>query len=219
MRNTDLDQLIQNNHAWAARTEQEKPGFFSRLAKQQAPEYLWIGCSDSRVPANEIIGLAPGEVFVHRNVGNVVVHTDLNFLSVLQFAVDLLKVKHVIVVGHYGCSGVRAALDRQRVGISDQWLQHIRDVVQLNRHELLALEDADLRAERLCELNALHQATHVCETAIVRDAWERGQSLVVHAWVYGLKDGRVRELGFDVGSAAEFARQANRLDQMRQDSR
>lgn len=152
MRNTDLDQLIQNNHAWAARTEQEKPGFFSRLAKQQALEYLWIGCSDSRVPANEIIDLAPGEVFVHRNVGNVMVHTDLNFLSVLQFAVDLLKVKHVIVVGHYGCSGARAALDRRRVGISDQWLQHIRDVVQLNRHELLALEDADLRANRLDQM-------------------------------------------------------------------
>jgi len=176
---------------------------------------LWIGCSDSRVPANQIIGLAPGEVFVHRNVGNVVVHTDLNFLSVLQFAVDLLKVKHVLVVGHYGCSGVRAALEGQRVGISDQWLQHIRDVVQLNRRELDQIADIDLRAERLCELNALHQATHVCGTSIVRDAWARGQELVIHGWAYSLKNGRVHELDFDVGSADEFAAMSRRFEERR----
>jgi len=212
---TGLSKLIANNAAWSDQIEREKPGFFAELAKQQAPEYLWIGCSDSRVPANQIIGLAPGEVFVHRNVGNVVVHTDLNFLSVLQFAVDLLKVKHVLVVGHYGCSGVRAALEGQRVGISDQWLQHIRDVVQLNRRELDQIADIDLRAERLCELNALHQATHVCGTSIVRDAWARGQELVIHGWAYSLKNGRVHELDFDVGSADEFAAMSRRFEERR----
>ncbi|GAC1629897.1 MAG: carbonate dehydratase [Nevskia sp.] len=201
----DLKDLLENNRAWALRTEQQRPGFFAALAKQQAPEYLWIGCSDSRVPANEIIGLAPGEVFVHRNVGNVVVHTDLNCLSVIQFAIDVLKVKHIIIVGHYGCSGVRAALDRVRVGLADQWLQHIRQIAQEHSRELTAEPDAERRADRLCELNALHQAMHVCETTIVRDAWERGQSVQVHAWCYGLKDGRVHELGFNVGTAVEFA--------------
>ena len=196
----DLQHLIDNNREWAERTERQRPGFFATLAKQQAPEYLWIGCSDSRVPANEIIGLAPGEVFVHRNVANVVVESDLNCLSVIQFAVDVLKVKHIIVVGHYGCGGVRAALDRVRVGLADLWLHHVRQIAVEHGRELAAEPDHERRADRLCELNAIHQAMHVCDTTVVRDAWDRGQQLRVHAWCYGLKDGRVRELGFSVGS-------------------
>ena len=201
-----LDHLLQRNRAWALRTDLERPGFFAALAKQQSPEYLWIGCADSRVPANEIIDLPPGEVFVHRNVANVVAHTDLNCLTVLQFAVDILQIKHIIVVGHYGCSGVRAALERQRVGLADNWLQHVRDVAHDHRQELSAIEHDEARADRLCELNAVEQASNVCETTIVRDAWLRGQELQVHAWVYGLKDGRVRDLDFCVSSAAEFTR-------------
>jgi len=201
-----LDHLLQRNRSWALRTEVERPGFFAALAKQQLPEYLWIGCADSRVPANEIIDLPPGEVFVHRNVANVVAHADLNCLTVLQFAVDILQVKHIIVVGHYGCSGVHAALERKRVGLADNWLQHVRDVAHDHRHELSAIEHDEARADRLCELNAIEQASNVCETTIVRDAWLRGQELQVHAWVYGLKDGRVRDLDFCVGSAAEFTR-------------
>lgn len=201
-----LDHLLQKNRSWALRTEVERPGFFAALAKQQSPEFLWIGCADSRVPANEIIDLPPGEVFVHRNVANVVVHSDLNFLSVLQFAVEVLKIKHIMVVGHYGCGGVRAALDRQRVGLADNWIQHVRDVATEHRRELAQIEDDDRRADRLCELNSLEQATNVCETTVVRDAWERGQPLCVHSWVYGLKDGRVRDLDFSVCSAAEFHR-------------
>ena len=211
---SDLDHLIENNRAWARKTELDRPGFFATLAKQQAPKYLWIGCSDSRVPANEIIGLAPGEVFVHRNVANVVVHTDLNCLSVIQFAIDVLKVRHIIVVGHYGCSGVKATLDRVRVGLADQWLQHVRDVAQAHRRELIDEANDERRADRLCELNAIQQAIHVCDTTIVRDAWERGQDLRVHAWCYGLKDGQVHELGFDVGGAAEFTRARERTVQL-----
>ena len=203
---TALDHLLQRNRSWALRTEVERPGFFAALAKQQSPEYLWIGCADSRVPANEIIDLPPGEVFVHRNVANVVAHADLNCLTVLQFAVDILQVKHIIVVGHYGCSGVHAALERKRVGLADNWLQHVRDVAHDHRHELSSIEHDEARADRLCELNAIEQASNVCETTIVRDAWLRGQELQVHAWVYGLKDGRVRDLDFCVGSAAEFTR-------------
>ena len=206
-----LDHLLQRNRSWALRTEVERPGFFAALAKQQSPEYLWIGCADSRVPANEIIDLPPGEVFVHRNVANVVVHSDLNFLSVLQFAVEVLKVKHILVVGHYGCGGVRLALERPRIGLADNWLQHVRDVADDHRHELLSIEHDESRADRLCELNAIEQAGNVCETTIVRDAWERGQELQVHAWVYGLKDGRVRDLDFSVGSAAEFTRRREQL--------
>lgn len=203
---SDVSHLIANNRAWAQRAERERPGFFATLAKQQAPEYMWIGCSDSRVPANEIIGLEPGEVFVHRNVANVVVPTDLNCLSVLQFAVDVLKVKHVLVVGHYGCGGVRAVLDGARVGLADNWLLHVRDVAERFRGTLDAIADPVQRADRLCELNAITQAMHVCETTIIRDAWERGQRVWVHAWVYGLKDGLARETGFSVGSTAEVAR-------------
>ncbi|MBL6750501.1 MAG: carbonic anhydrase [Nevskia sp.] len=206
-----LEHLLERNRAWARRTEQQRPGFFGALAKLQSPEYLWIGCADSRVPANEIIDLPPGEVFVHRNIANVVVHTDLNCLSVLQFAVDVLKVKHVIVVGHYGCSGVRAALEQQRVGLADNWLHHVRDVANDYHQELAAVPAGDGRADRLCELNSVVQAMHVCETTIVGDAWQRGQPLWVHAWVYGLRDGCVRDLDFCVGSAAEFTSRRERI--------
>jgi carbonic anhydrase len=180
------------------------PQFFKRLQSQQAPEYLWIGCSDSRVPANEIIDLAPGELFVHRNVANVVVHTDLNCLSVLQFAVDVLRVKHVMVTGHYGCGGVRAACDSAKLGLIDNWLRHVQDVRQ--RHEaVLAPLDGEARVDRLCELNVIEQARNVCETTIVQDAWARGQQLAVHAWIYGLRDGRLRDLGFLVSAPDETA--------------
>jgi carbonic anhydrase len=199
-----LAHLFDRNRAWAARRTAEQPDFFSRLAKQQAPEYLWIGCADSRVPANEIVDLDPGELFVHRNVANVVVHTDLNCLSVLQFAVDVLRVKHVMVVGHYGCGGVRAALEKAKLGLTDNWLRHVQDVHQKHRPLVDGAGGADARADRLCEVNVLAQALNVCETTIVQDAWDRGQRLTVHAWIYGLRDGRVRDLGFTVGAASEM---------------
>src|ERR1700704_5824563 len=190
-----LDRLFDNNAKWATRMIERDPQFFSRLQEQQKPTYLWIGCSDSRVPANEIVGLAPGEVFVHRNVANVVVHTDLNCLSVLQFAIDVLGVRHVIVTGHYGCGGVRAVWERAKVGLSDNWLRHVEDVRQRDERELdgLAAEDA---FNRLCELNVIEQTRHVCETTSVQDAWARGQALDVHGWIYGLDNGRLRDLGF-----------------------
>ncbi|MBN9696541.1 MAG: carbonate dehydratase [Zoogloea sp.] len=195
--NENLFHLFDYNLAWSRRMRQVDPGFFEKLSTLQAPEYLWIGCSDSRVPANEIIGLLPGEVFVHRNVANVVVHTDLNCLSVIQFAVDVLKVKHIMVVGHYGCGGVRAALQRERVGLVDLWLRHVQDVhvKHLDRVDLLP---PDMRHDRLCELNALEQVVNVCQTMVVQDAWKRGQRLTVHGWVYGLKDGLIRDLGINV---------------------
>jgi carbonic anhydrase len=195
-----LSHLFENNRRWADEQIAHRPDFFKRLVAQQAPEYVWIGCSDSRVPANEIVGLDPGELFVHRNVANVVVHTDLNCLSVLQFAVDVLKVKHVIVAGHYGCGGVKAALDDVKLGLIDNWLRHVQDV--RNQHAAL-LESADLshRVDRLCELNVIEQALHVCETTIVQDAWAREQTLAVHAWIYGLHDGRIRDLGFSAERA------------------
>ncbi len=197
IKNENLLHLFDYNLAWAQRMHQVDPGFFEKLSHLQAPEYLWIGCADSRVPANEIIGLLPGEVFVHRNVANVVVHTDLNCLSVLQYAVDVLKVKHIMVVGHYGCGGVKAALQRDRVGLVDLWLRHVQDVhiKHLDRVDLLPPE---LRHDRLCELNALEQVVNVCQTFIVQDAWKRGQRLTVHGWVYGLKDGLIRDLGINV---------------------
>ena len=200
-----LQNLFDSNRAWSERIRRQDPEFFSKLARQQSPEYLWIGCSDSRVPANEIVDLLPGELFVHRNVANVVTHTDLNCLSVIQFAVDVLKVKHVIVVGHYGCSGVGAALRGDRIGLSDNWLRHVQDVRQKHEEKLLSLNDATLRADRLCELNVIEQAANVCQTTIVQDAWERGQELAVHGWVYGLSDGLVRDLGFNAGSMEELA--------------
>ena len=194
-----LSHLFDNNRDWVRGVLADDPDFFKNLALQQAPEFLWIGCSDSRVPANQITGLAPGEVFVHRNVANVVVHTDLNSLSVIQFAVDLLKVRHIMVVGHYGCSGVHAALNRTRVGIADNWLRHVRDVHE--KHQPLVEQCApEARHDRLCELNSVEQAVNVCHTTVVQDAWARGQDLTVHAWVYGLNDGLIHDLGFAVNS-------------------
>ena len=194
----DLDLLLQNNRDWAERVNREDPGFFDRLSQQQAPKYLWIGCSDSRVPANQILGLDPGEVFVHRNIANLVVHTDLNALSVIQFAVDVLKVEHILVVGHYGCGGVHAALTRARVGLADNWIRHVGDVAEKHAGLLAGAGDEPLQHDRLCELNALEQVANVCQTTIVRDAWARGQQLAVHGWVYTLRDGRVHDLGLDV---------------------
>jgi carbonic anhydrase len=188
-------ELFERNRAWAAAMRASDPSFFTDLARQQSPQYLWIGCSDSRVPANQITGLAPGEVFVHRNVANLVVHTDLNCLSVLQFAVDLLRVRHVIVCGHYGCSGVRAALNRQNVGLADNWLRHVQDVRGSHAAELDAIADPGARELRLCELNVLEQVRHVGEATVVQDAWGRGQPLAVHGWIYGLEDGLLRDLG------------------------
>ena len=197
----DVFKLLQNNREWADRIQQEDPGFFHRLSTQQNPEYLWIGCSDSRVPANQIIGMAPGEVFVHRNVANVVAHTDLNCLSVIQYAVDQLKVKHILIVGHYGCGGVHASLNNVRVGLADNWLRHVGDVAQKHAAILDAIDDPALRHARLCELNVIEQVANACQSTIVRDAWARGQKLTVHGWVYSLRDGRVREMGIDVESA------------------
>ena len=198
-----LNQLFENNKAWANRIREDEPDFFLNLSRQQSPGYLWIGCADSRVPANEIVGLQPGELFVHRNVANIVVHTDLNCLSVMQFAVDLLKVRHIIVCGHYGCSGVQAALRRDRLGLSDNWLRHVQDVRQ--KHEAsLGKAGGDVEAaRRLCELNVIEQVVNVCQTTIALDAWERGQELTVHGWIYGLQDGLLRDLNVSVGSADE----------------
>jgi carbonic anhydrase len=196
---TNLDALLRNNRDWAEQVRREDPQFFERLSQQQAPKYLWIGCSDSRVPANQIMGLAPGEVFVHRNIANVMVHTDLNCMSVIQFAVDVLQIEHILVVGHYGCGGVHAALTGTRVGLADNWIRHVGDVAQKHASMLESLAP-ELRDDRLCELNAIEQAENVCLTTVVRDAWARGQKLSVHGWVYSLLDGRVRELGMDVES-------------------
>jgi len=190
-----ITRLFENNREWARRTLEAEPGFFARLSAQQSPEFLWIGCSDSRVPANEIVGLLPGELFVHRNVANLVVHTDLNCLSVLQYAVDVLRVKHVIVCGHYGCGGVRAALNRDRLGLIDNWLRHVQDVVEQHQQLLAPIADEPGKIDRLCELNVIEQARHVCQTTIVQEAWGRGQALAIHGWIYGLHDGRLRDLG------------------------
>jgi carbonic anhydrase len=197
-----LDDLFSNNRRWAEQTEQREPGFFSRLRGQQAPEYLWIGCADSRVPANELVGLLPGELFVHRNVANVVAHSDLNALSVIQFAVDGLKVKHVIVVGHSNCGAIGAALHDQRLGLVDNWIRHVKDV----RHEHRVLLDAiapDRRFDALVELNVLEQTRNVCYTTVVQDAWARGQQLVVHGWVYGLHNGLLDDLQITAATAAD----------------
>jgi carbonic anhydrase len=182
------------------------PQFFATLSQQQAPQYLWIGCSDSRVPANEIVGLLPGEMFVHRNVANVVVHTDLNCLSVLQYAVDVLKVAHVIVTGHYGCGGVRAAYHRSQLGLIDNWLRHVQDVHDRHRRVLETFVGEEARLDRLCELNVVEQAHHLCQTTIVQDAWRRGQPLTIHGWIYGLRDGLLRDLGFTASHADEVDR-------------
>ena len=200
-----LPHLFDNNQAWAQALTRRDPDFFAKLSRQQSPQYLWIGCSDSRVPANEIIGLAPGELFVHRNIANVVVHTDLNCLSVMQFAVDVLKVRHIIVCGHYGCSGVHAALHRDRLGLSDNWLRHVQDVRVKHELTLAAIGDDIQRSDRLCELNVMEQVANVCQTTIVRDAWERGQELALHGWIYGLHDGLLRDLNVSLMGAKRNA--------------
>jgi len=197
--------LLKRNQAWADRVNEQDPQFFAHLAQQQAPKYLWIGCSDSRVPANQIVDVEPGEIFVHRNVANVVVHADLNCLSVMQFAVDVLKVEHIMVVGHYGCGGVHAALSGVRLGLVDNWLRHVADVAQKHAPMLAALDVEALREARLCELNVIEQALNVCQTTVAQDAWDRGQTLAVHGWVYGLGDGRVRDLGLDVTGRSVLA--------------
>ena len=200
-----LQELLESNRLWAAKTEQRSPGFFTGLLAQQAPQYLWIGCADSRVPANEILGLLPGDVFVHRNVANVVVHSDLNALSVMQYAIDMLQVRHIMVVGHYGCGGVMAALTNRRVGLADNWIRHVQDVRNKHRTWLDGMEDDTLRLKALCELNVLEQSLNVCETTVVQDAWERGQSVVVHGWVYGLHNGLIEDLKMTVANAGEVA--------------
>jgi carbonic anhydrase len=194
----ELDYLFRNNRQWAERLRSYDPEFFHELAEQQSPEFLWIGCSDSRVPANDIVGLMPGELFVHRNVANLMVHSDINSLSVLQFAVDVLKVRHIIVCGHYGCGGVRAAMQQQELGLIDHWLRHIRDVHQKHQQELATLKNEEQRINRLCELNVLEQVNHVCETSIVQNAWSRGQELSVHGWIYAIDDGHLRDLHLSI---------------------
>lgn len=200
-----LDYLLERNRAWAEEIEAREPGFFQTLSKQQTPQYLWIGCSDSRVPSNRIIAVAPGELFVHRNVANVVVHTDLNCLSVIQYAVDVLRVKHLIVCGHYGCGGVKAALQNSRLGLIDNWLRHVQDV--RDKHEVLlaGLSDESERVNKLCELNVIEQVTNVCQTTIVQGAWERKQELNVHGWIYGLHDGLIRNLNVSTSNQNELA--------------
>lgn len=199
---TELRELLDSNKQWAADTETREPGFFSRLLKQQTPQYLWIGCADSRVPANELVNLLPGELFVHRNVANVVVHSDLNCLSVMQFAVDALKVKHIIVVGHSNCGGVKAALHDARTGLVDNWLRHVQDV-RNDHQEWLDSLDAAQRVDALCELNVLEQARNACRTTVVQDAWARGQEIVVHGWVYGLHNGLLEDLRITAGAAEQ----------------
>jgi carbonic anhydrase len=203
MRN--LSHLLTNNQAWAADMTRQDPTFFSRLSSQQAPGYLWIGCSDSRVPANQIVGLPPGELFVHRNVSNVVVHTDLNCLSTVQYAVDALKVGHIIVCGHYGCGGVLAALRDDKLGLIDNWLRHVQDVRWKHRDQLDALPDVAHRHNRLCELNVIEQVVNLGQTTVVREAWTRGQSLTLHGWIYDIHDGLIRDLSVTSMNEAELA--------------
>ncbi len=198
-----LSHLFDNNRAWVESVTRDDPGFFDRLAHQQNPEYLWIGCSDSRVSANQITGLAPGEVFVHRNVANVVVHTDLNCLSVVQFAVDLLKVGHIIVCGHYGCSGVHAALTGRKIGLADNWLRHVQDVGERHGPYLGTIAVEARRYDALCELNVLEQVRNLCQTTSVQDAWARGQPLTIHGWIYGVHDGRLHDLDATIARADE----------------
>ncbi|HEX8373441.1 MAG TPA: carbonate dehydratase [Chthoniobacterales bacterium] len=200
---SDIELLFKNNAAWAAEMVRRDPGFFARLSQQQSPKFLWIGCADSRVPANEIVGLEPGELFVHRNVANVVVHADLNCLSVIQFAVDVLKVRHIIVTGHYGCGGVLAALNGRRVGLADNWLRHVQDV-RLKHQEVLEEADCGCRGDLLCELNVVEQVVNVCQTTVVQDAWDRGQEVSVHGFVYGISDGILHDLEVSISSSEEL---------------
>jgi carbonic anhydrase len=190
-----LPHLFENNRAWASTLEKAKPGFFQKLSRQQAPEYLWIGCSDSRVPANEIVGLLPGQLFVHRNVANLVIHTDMNCLSVVQYAVEVLQVKHIIVCGHYGCGGVKAAMGEKTHGLIDNWLRHIQDIYRRRYEELVKIKDESQRADRLCELNVVEQSFNLGHTTVVQEAWKRGQSLAIHGWIYRISNGLLQDLG------------------------
>jgi carbonic anhydrase len=201
----NLRHLLESNRRWSERIRKQDPDFFLNLSRQQSPQYLWIGCSDSRVPANQIIDVLPGELFVHRNIANLVVHTDLNCLSVMQFAVDILKVRHIIVCGHYGCSGIAAVWGQQRIGLSDNWLRHVQDVREKHDQHLTGATAGD----RLCEFNVIEQAANVCQTTIVKDAWDRGQELTVHGWIYGLQDGLLRDLNMTVNGLDETAKVYN----------
>jgi carbonic anhydrase len=201
----DLNNLLENNRAWAKRIKAQQPDFFQTLSKQQSPQYLWLGCSDSRVPSSEIVNLMPGELFVHRNVANVVVHTDLNCLSVMQYAVEVLKVKHIIVCGHYGCGGVNAALHNFKLGLIDNWLRHVQDVKQKHDALLAEINDESQRLDKLCELNVIEQVSNVCQTTIVQNAWQAGQELAVHGWIYGLTDGLLRDLNIRITNQDELA--------------
>ncbi len=212
---SEIRELFRRNHAWAERIEAEDPGFFQRLSEQQTPEYLWIGCSDSRVPSTQIVDLDPGAIFVHRNISNVVIQTDLNCLSTIQFAVEALKVKHIMVVGHYGCGGVAAALKKDRLGLIDNWLRHVQTVADRHRDALGEDLPFAVRHRRLCELNAIEQAMQVCRSTVVQDAWAAGQSLRVHAWIYGLDDGHIHDLGLDIDAATRVeGRYAAALDEL-----
>jgi len=207
----DLKHLLDQNKAWAESITASDPEFFPALAKQQTPTYLWIGCADSRVPATQLVGMMPGEMFVHRNVANVVVHTDFNCLSVMQYAVDVLKVEHIIVCGHHGCGGVKAAMDNLQFGLIDNWLRHVQDVLQGHQAVLAKIDDETKRLDRLCELNVVEQVFNVCRTTIVQSAWERGQELVVHGWIYDLEDGLLRDMGVSIDNAAELAQSELRI--------
>ena len=202
---TGIDELLERNRRWAESVKATNPEFFRELSRQQNPKYLWIGCSDSRVPANQILGLAPGEIFVHRNVANVVVHADLNCLSVMQFAIDVLKVEQIMLVGHYGCGGVHAVMDGQRHGLVDNWLRHVGDVLQKHRDSIEGMDTESMRHARLCELNVIEQVVNICQTTVVRDAWERGQPLQVHGLVYSLFDGRLRDLAISTCNQTTLA--------------
>jgi len=197
---SEIKKLFQNNKDWAKKIKKQNPNFFKTLSKQQSPEYLWIGCSDSRVPANEIVGLLPGEIFVHRNIANVIVHTDLNALSVIQFAVDVLKVKHIIVCSHYGCGGIKAALENKEHGLIDNWLRHIKDVYRYHQNELDKIKTEKEKVNKLCELNVFEQVANVCKTTIVQNAWKDGQELTVHGWIYGIENGLIKDLKISVSN-------------------
>lgn len=201
----DLTRLLEQNRAWAENIKASDPEFFQALAKQQSPRFLWIGCSDSRVPSTQLVGMVPGEMFVHRNVANVVVHTDFNCLSVMQYAVDVLKVEHIIVCGHHGCGGVKAAMDNLQLGLIDNWLRHVQDVIHEHEESLAKIDDTNQRLDRLCELNVVEQVLNVGRTTIVQSAWQRGQELVVHGWIYGLEDGLLRDLGVTIDNAKALA--------------
>jgi len=200
-----LKHLLENNKNWAQKIKSADPGFFEKLSKQQNPEYLWIGCSDSRVPANEIVNLMPGEIFVHRNIANVVVHTDLNCLSVIQYAVDILNIKHIIVCGHYGCGGIKAAMENKEHGLIDNWLRHIRDVYRYHQGKMDALTGERDKANLLCELNVIEQVANVCHTTFVQNAWQRGQQLTVHGWIYSIEDGILKDLNVCIAGLDEIS--------------